>query len=263
MGWRRTMSILIVVALAYLVVSAMLYVGQRSLIYYPRPRAFGDPASTLALPTAAGDVLVTIRGREGPRALLYFGGNAEDTSRSLPELASAFPDHALFLMHYRGYGGSAGQPTEQALFADALALYDLAQPGRSEMVVIGRSLGSGVATYLASRRPIARLVLVTPFDSLAGVVGRNMLFAPFRWVLSDPFESTRYAREVQAATLIIAAEHDEVVPRASTDELLRHFRPGIAKLAVVPGASHNAIEYLALARAALKPAGDGSSSAEP
>jgi hypothetical protein len=64
------------------------------------------------LPREGADVLVTVRERSGATALIYLGGNAEDVSYSLPSLADAFPDHALYLVHYRGYGGSSGRPSE-------------------------------------------------------------------------------------------------------------------------------------------------------
>ena len=62
----------------------------------------------MPLKVDGADVLVTTRPRPGPNALIYFGGNAEDVGYSLPTVAAAFPDHAIYLLHYRGYGGSSG-----------------------------------------------------------------------------------------------------------------------------------------------------------
>nr|WP_319588188.1 alpha/beta hydrolase [uncultured Desulfobulbus sp.] len=194
--------------------------------------------------------MITTRPHSGPDALLYFGGNAEDVSSSLPSLAQAFPDHALYLPHYRGYGGSSGKPSETALFADALALFDKAKNEHSKIVVIGRSLGSGVAVYLASQRPVARLVLVTPYDSIQGLATRQFPYLPVHWLLLDKFESGKYAPKVTAPTLVIAAEHDEVIPRASTEALCTRFSGGVAALKVVGGTGHNTISespaYIAL-----------------
>ena len=159
----------------------------------------------------------------------------------MPGLAAAFPDHALYLMHYRGYGGSSGKPSQAALFADALALFDKARDAHSHIVVVGTSLGSGVAVYLASQRPVARLVLVTPYDSLQEVAARQYAIFPVRWLLQDKFESWRYAAQVTAPTLLIAAEHDEIIPRASTELLRTRFRSGLASYKVIAGASHNTV----------------------
>ncbi len=234
------LTFLAVIVLIYVVLCAALFFFQRSLIYFPQPRTLGGSASTLALPIDGGQVLVTARPRNGPKALLYFGGNAEDVSASMPGLSAAFPGHAIYLMHYRGYGGSSGQPSQAALFADALALFDTVQPAHADVLVIGRSLGSGVAVHLASVRPVARLVLVTPYESIAALAAGQFPFFPVRWLLQDKFESWRYAPLVKAPTLLIAAERDEVIPRASTEALRTHFT-ATTTLHVVPGTSHNTI----------------------
>jgi len=178
-----------------------------------------------------------VRQRSGPNALLYFGGNAEDVSYSLPSLSTAFPDHAVYLLHYRGYGGSSGKPSEAALFADALALFDRVSTDHQNIAVVGRSLGSGVAVHLASLRPVARLVLVTPYDSLQELAARQFPYLPVRWLLLDKFESWRYAEHITVPTLVIAAEHDEVIPRMSTEALYKRFRTGVASFKTVIGTS--------------------------
>lgn len=238
------------IVLAYLGLCVLLFAFQRSLIYFPHPVSTAGRAATISLSVDGAEVLVTARALGGANALLYFGGNAEDVSYNLPSLSTAFPDHAIYLPHYRGYGGSSGTPTESALFADALALYDKLRAEHLNIVVVGRSLGSGVAVYLASRRPVARLVLVTPFDSLQDLAARHYPYFPVRWLLLDRYESSKYAAQVTAPTLLIAAEHDEIIPRASTALLVNRFRGGIAALKVVAGARHNTIsespEYIAL-----------------
>ena len=238
---RTVVTLAAVAALVYLGLCAALFLYQRHLIYFPQPRSFGSGASTLALSQDGADVLVTTRQHSGPHALLYFGGNAEDVSQSLPSLSTAFPDHAVYLLHYRGYGGSSGKPSEAALFADALALFDKVHADHQNVVVVGRSLGSGVAVHLASLRPVARLVLVTPYDSLQDLAAQQFPYFPVRWLLLDKFESWRYAEHVVVPTLVVAAEHDEIIPRSSTEALYRRFRTGIATFKVVAATSHNTI----------------------
>src|SRR5260370_41081884 len=102
-------------------------------------------------------VLVSTRPKDGSHALIYFGGNAEDVSLNMPSLSAGFPDSAIYLLHYRGYGGSSGRPSEGALFADALTLFDQVHSKHPDVDVVGRSLGSGIAVYVASLRPVTRL----------------------------------------------------------------------------------------------------------
>jgi uncharacterized protein len=226
----------------YGLASGLLFAFQRSLIYLP-PRgapAVGEGLTRLGTPT--GDELqVTARRVPGPKALLYFGGNGEDVSWNLPELARTFPDHALFLLHYRGYNGTPGSPSEAALHADAAALFDLVRADHPEIAVIGRSLGSGVAVRLAVERPVTRLVLVTPYDSLVKLGAEQFPFFPVSWLMRDRFESDRYAPRVTAPTLLIVAERDEVIPRASSDRLFARFAPGVARRVLLPGVGHNSI----------------------
>src|SRR6202044_1123165 len=89
----------------------------------------------------------------GP-GLIYFGGQGDDVGEDLSEFDAAFPDRALYLVNYRGYGGSTGQPREAGLIADAETVYDWVAGHHDHIVAMGRSLGTGIATALASQRPV-------------------------------------------------------------------------------------------------------------
>lgn len=238
----RTLVLLVVIlAAVYLALCVALFVFQRALIYYPQPRAAGSAETLLTLPVDDAQVLVSVRPHNGPKALIYFGGNAEDVSRSLPEFAEAFADHALYFMHYRGYGGSSGSPSEEAIARDAMTLFDKVYADHPQIVVVGRSLGSGVAVRLASARPATRLLLVTPYNSLEELAVRQFRWFPVQWLLQDKFESWRYAEHITVPTRLIAAEHDEVIPGSSTQRLYSHFAEGVASMQVIKGTGHNSI----------------------
>lgn len=244
------LSVLIGLGFLYLGLCAAVFFGQRSLIYHPQAGRGNRGAPLLTLASGGERVLVSTRPLEGPSAVIYFGGNAEDVSGSLPAFGATFPGHAIYLMHYRGFGGSSGSPSEAGLFTDALALYDRMREEHPHVTLIGRSLGSGIAVRVASLRPVSRLVLVTPFDSLVDFAAGLFPYLPVRWLLRDRYESWQYAPRVTAPTLIVAAERDEIIPRASTDLLLTRFQAGVASMAVIEGASHNDLsayeEYWAL-----------------
>ena len=146
---RSVIAVLAVAAFVYLGACAALFFFQRSLIYFPQPGSL-DSSSQIRLPVDGAELRVSVRPLSGPNALIYFGGNAEDVSASLPWLTNAFADHAIFLMHYRGYGGSSGAPSEPALQADALKLFDKIHAEHPNVVVVGRSLGSGIAVRVAA-----------------------------------------------------------------------------------------------------------------
>ena len=246
---KRAFLAMVVVAILYAGICGAVFAFQRSLIYYPRPSSVQD-GLLMDLRVGTETVLVSTQPRPGPDAVIYFGGNGEDVSRDMADFSAVFPKQSIYLLHYPGYGGSSGSPSQQAIFADALALDDKVYAKHPNIVVIGRSLGSGVAVWLASQRPVVRLVLITPFDSLADPAAQQYPYLPVRWLLRDKFESWRYAPQVTTPTRMIVAEDDEIVPRSSSDRLRTRFKDGIVSYVVVPGAGHNTIqdspEYWAL-----------------
>jgi len=218
-----------------------LFVFQRSFLYYPQPRPSTDNSPTLTLNIDGEQILVSTRAGSSSDALIYFGGNAESVPQSLPTLEAAFPERSLYALNYRGYGGSTGKPSETAIITDALNLFDRIHTDHPHIIVIGRSLGSGVAIQVASRRPVERLILVTPYDSLLKIAASQFHFVPLRWLMLDKFESWRYAPKVTAATHVVAAQNDEMIPFASTQALVRYLPPSLTTLTVIPDVSHNSI----------------------
>jgi uncharacterized protein len=240
---KLLVTLAVLAVAGYLALCGVLYASQRSLLYFPQPR-HGPPAAEITLPGIDVEVHASVRPQDGLQALVYFGGNGEDVSQTLPELARTFPDHAIYAMHYRGYGGSGGSPSEAALQGDALVLYDLVSRSHARVAVIGRSLGSGIAIRVARARPVSRLVLVTPYDSIVALASAQFRWFPVRWLLEDTYESVRDAPAITVPTTLVAAARDEVIPRASTERLLAAFAPGIATLVVLPDAGHNDLSRL-------------------
>ncbi|MEB0040003.1 hypothetical protein [Pseudomonas sp. MH10] len=238
---RTLVLLVVVVAVLYLLACGLLLVFQRSLIYFPQPRAMGGIATVMELPRPDATIKVSIRPHTGPNAMIYFGGNAEDVSLNLLPFSQAFPDQALYLMHYRSFGGSTGSPSESTIIADAEALFDTAYKEHTHVTVVGRSLGTGVAIHVASERPAARLILITPYNSLLHIAIKRMPLFPVKWLLRDTFESWRYAPLISVPTLFIAAQDDHVIPRSSTEALLAHFKPGVATMTVIPDSGHNTL----------------------
>jgi uncharacterized protein len=240
----------------YLGVCLAMFVFQRSLMYYPQPRMVTAPESTMALHVPGSQLTITVRPHAGPKAIIYFGGNGEDVSSNLASFSQAFPQYALFLLHYRGYGGSTGHPSEQANNSDAVALFKTVYAQHAQVALIGRSLGSGVAIRLASETPASRLILVTPYDSIEEIAAAEYPYVPVRLLLLDRYKSWKYAPGVKVPTTIIAAQNDEVIPPASTEKLFTRFRSGVASMKVIAGVGHNDIgmkgEYIEALQTALQ-----------
>jgi pimeloyl-ACP methyl ester carboxylesterase len=228
----KVVAFLLVVLAAYAVVCLVAFLNQRSLIYFPTPPVAAAPASELILNVDGAVLRNWIVRRDGRRALLYFGGNAEEVGANVAPFSAAIPDRTLVFVQYRGYGGSSGKPSEDALVADALALFDRMAADHDDIAVIGRSLGSGVAVQLAARRPVRSLVLITPFDSLVSVGQGAMPWLPVSLLALDRYDSAKVAKEVGARTLVMIATADDIVPP-------RHAR---TRAVDAPGFGHNDIQ---------------------
>jgi pimeloyl-ACP methyl ester carboxylesterase len=156
-------------------------------------------------------------GAPSGRLLLYFGGNAEDVHWRLGRV-EAYAGWDLLLTDYRGYGRSDGVPGQAALQADALLWHDRLAAGLDGLpppkaiVVMGTSLGSYYATHVAAQRPVAGIVLVTPFDSVRDYIQSRMPLVPVGLILRHPMDSRGQAAKVRAPSLFIAAENDITIP---------------------------------------------------
>lgn len=161
-----------------------------------------------------------LRSDEEPNAdlILYFGGNADDATRFVLDV-KALQGYDIVTFNYRGYVNSTGKPSEEALFSDALKIYDTYARGR-KVFVIGRSLGTGVATYLATKRVVDGLVLITPYDSILSLGQRKYPFFPIALLINHPFETIAYIPLVTAKIGVIEVENDQTIPRYHLEKLL-------------------------------------------
>ena len=229
---------------------AAVWALQEHMLFFPRPLAGPEPAGAAVEPVElqAGDG-TWLRGwlvRAGavPAPLvIYFGGNAEEVSW-MAATAGRLPGWSLLLMNYRGYGRSEGRPGEAELFADAVLVHDhvVRRPDveRDRIVAMGRSLGSGVAVHLASNRPVAGVVLVTPFDSITAVAERHYPYLPVRWLLRHRFDSLARAPDLHAPLLGLVALRDAVIPPAHARKLAERWA-GPQTWREFPEADHDSI----------------------
>ena len=210
----------------------LLYFFQERLIFFPQPLAqdplksnTGAAIEEVSLVTTDGVRLHGWLAKASPMQapaplLIYFGGNAEEVSW-LASTAGQYAGWSLLIFNYRGYGRSEGKPGEAALFADALQIYDYAaaRADVGSIAVMGRSLGSGVAVYLAAQRPLAGVILVSPYDSIESVAKGVYPFLPIGLMLRHRFDSLARAPGIEAPLLCLVASADRVIPRPHSERL--------------------------------------------
>lgn len=166
---------------------------------------------TLLKPTRAGNFSL----------VLAFMGNDENANSYAGDISDT--QASWFLVNYRGYGGQLGKPSEEALKADALRWYDELKehtktPANS-FFVMGKSIGTGVAVYLASQRPVAGVILATPYEKLETVAQEQYPLYPTSLFLRTKLDSLSLAPKIKAPALFLVAAKDKLIPMHHAETL--------------------------------------------
>jgi fermentation-respiration switch protein FrsA (DUF1100 family) len=239
---RTSLLILIGVYVAILIVAIFF---SEQLIFQPPPPGYRDSTAVLKL-TTSGGAKISATYLANPAAaftVLFSHGNAEDIGYDAPLLEQIRDaGFSVLAYDYQGYGTSEGRPTEEHAYDDENAGYSYlvqtmhVQPTR--IIVFGRSVGTGPATDLASRRDVAGLILQSPFLSAFRVMTRVSVF-PF-----DRFNNLRKIKKVHCPVLIIHGTEDTVINVAHGKELFAAANDPKQAL-WVEGANHNDVELVA------------------
>jgi len=248
---KTVRTILIALAVGYLAICIIMYFAQTRLLFPAwlavgtGPLPPGAERLTLDAPDGVrleGVHLPPARGQGSGALILSFAGNATNAQDLAMRLRRAFPDHPIVAFHYRGYAPSAGSPDARAMAEDAPLAYDLvaARYRPRRIYAVGVSLGSGVAAELAARRPLAGLILVTPFDSLKNTARQIYWWLPVSLLMRHDLDSAAALTGSSVPVAIVAAERDGLVRPERTDAL-RQAVSALRHDAVLAGATHNDI----------------------
>ncbi len=251
------LKILAALAVVYAALVAVLYAVQDRLLF-PADLAVqsGTPvppdAPRLELTTPDGQ---TLRGvRLAPPAapvtdrliILAFGGNAWNAEDAAVYLYNLYSQAEVVAFHYRGYAPSTGRASVDTLIADAPLIYDKVredaekQGGSPRIIAAGFSIGSGVAVHLARERKLDGMILVTPFDSLAELAKVHFSWVPAAALLKNPMRNAELLKGLDVPTALIAAEHDEIIPRERSS-MMRGAAKRMVYSRTIAGVGHNDI----------------------
>lgn len=230
-------KLVLILAVAYIAVVAVMYATQTGMLFPTQLATASGPllpasAAWLEVETPDGERLRGVhipraRDRTGERlVVLGFGGNAWNADSLAAYLHGLFPDAEVVAFHYRGYRPSTGRPSAAALLADAPVVYDhvMETVGAGRVVALGISIGAGVAAHLATSRPLAGLILVSPFDSLEALAREHFPWAPVGWLLRHRMSTVEFLRGLATPTALIAAGRDTIVPPRRTEPVRRAIR---------------------------------------
>jgi pimeloyl-ACP methyl ester carboxylesterase len=243
---KEVTAIIVVLITLYLLISAYLYLFQRNMIFFPVSLDPVFRAQEISIDNNGVKLHGWVLNPGKTKVVIYFGGNSELVTHRSHYFETVFADYSVYLVNYRGYGNSEGDPSEAALFSDALAIYDHIRKNhvsdaKVSITAYGRSLGSGVAVYLAANRELEQLILLTPYDSIAEVAQKLYPLFPVRWLIKDRFDSASRAAEITIPVLIGSAELDRVIALQHTLALRQRFTQTRVLYQQIKGAAHNDI----------------------
>lgn len=242
---RAALFGLLVIVTLYAIAVALLYFNQRG-IFYPAPRDYPREAlpgyRSIQTETGDGLRLAALYRPAGPgrRTIIFFHGNGDNlagAAEAVRGLAAA--GDGVLLVEYRGYGGNPGSPGEAGFYRDGeAAMRWLAGAGvtPSRTIVVGNSIGSGPATEMAARYPVAGLILVSGFSSLPDVARVHVRWAPADWLVRDRFANAAKIGRVKGAVLLLHGDRDALVSVANARRL--HAARPDSTLTIVAGAGH-------------------------
>lgn len=234
-------KLFIAILLFYILIGIFLFFKQESFLYFPTQNTNTIIYTEKIFTNEDESIHVTILNEGEDKAIIYFGGNAENVNNNASKFSYIFHDYTVYLVSYRGYNNSTGTPSEKNLYSDALYVFDSIKKQYENIFVIGRSLGSGVATFLASKRDINKLVLITPFDSIINVAQEKIPFYPISIILKDKYDSLSRVDFIKAKTLILSAQNDRVIDSHHTQNLINKFPKSQLTSKTIENENHNSI----------------------
>ena len=221
--WRKARKVIFILVVIYFVAGILLYFFQDLLLFHPVPKKINEPYQfTQSFEELNYDVgernLNIIKFKptaETKGVVIFFHGNMKNVEhyKKYPELFTS-NNYEVWMPDYPGFGKSTGERTEGNFYQDARMVYDSAikNHSTSNIIIYGKSIGTGVASYLASVKPCKRLILETPYYSIDALAGSYVPFYPVSAMTRYSFPIYQYLKNTEAAVTIFHGSKDEVVP---------------------------------------------------
>ncbi|WP_400073233.1 alpha/beta hydrolase [Zobellia russellii] len=250
---RRLKKWGIILVIVYVLIAFLAYTYQERLVFFPSKMPlnhtydFCQDFEEFNLTTDDGAKLnaVHIKQDSSKGLILYFHGNSGNISH-LIHVANLFSakGYESILVDYRTYGKSTGKVSEAALYTDAQLFYDYAKQRyqEKEIILYGRSFGTGIATWLASENEPEKLVLESPFYSAVALGKHRFPFLPIDWLSNFRFPSNEYIKQVECPIYIFHGKEDNVIPYESAEKLFAAIPGNNKELFSISNAGHNYLQ---------------------
>ncbi len=241
------MFIISTLAIVYVLMCGYLYFMQVPFIF---PGAFSDKTTIsepitlkqnlkkLTLTTNDGKQLEgVVSQNNSDTLLLYYGGNSENAISFINMMSeNNIVDVATF--NYRGYVNSQGSPTAKKVLSDALEIYDYFKPKYKNIILLGRSLGTGISLYVASKKEVKGTILITPYDSISSVAQKQYIIFPVKALLDNNINSLEFVKSINTPISILIVKDDKVIPNKHTDILKKEIK-NLTLFRIIDNTTHN------------------------
>jgi pimeloyl-ACP methyl ester carboxylesterase len=168
--------------------------------------------------------------------VLYFSGNANNAIEFLDKIASKIKNFNFIGFNYPGYAKSEGKPCEKCIEKYAIEIFDKYKPD----FLIGRSLGTAVASYVASKRKVKGIILITPFDSIEHIAKEKYPLFPVSMLLKHKFKEAKFLSKTNTHVIIIALKKDDMIPTPCLKNLIKHIK-NLKKIIYIDKVTHGFI----------------------
>jgi pimeloyl-ACP methyl ester carboxylesterase len=252
---RKWIKILRWVVLIYLLIAIALHFFQEKFIFHPKQLDaahlfnFSQPFSEVNLQVNSEKTISIVQFiipdsiRKG--VVLYFHGNKDNVER-YANFANTFTrnDYEVWMIDYPGFGKSTGERTEEILYEDAKLFYKLATSkfSKDSIIIYGKSIGTGIASYLASVRDCKQLILETPYTSMHDLMSHYAFIYPVSWMAKYHLPTDKYLEHVKVPITIIHGKKDEVIPFKFSKRLKAKY-PSIRLFEVEKGKHNDLTEH--------------------
>jgi fermentation-respiration switch protein FrsA (DUF1100 family) len=243
-----------IAALLYVVIGIALYFLQGKFLFHPE-KLPEDHVFNFSIPFKEINLAVnneknldivqfTVPDSVCKGVVLYFHGNRRNIERYAPYAINFTKNnYEVWMMDYPGFGKSTGDRTEAILYSDAKELYKMARArfGKDSIIIYGKSIGTGIASQLASVKDCKRLILETPYRSIDALLRRYAFIYPVSWMTHYHFPTDQYLAKVDAPVSIFHGTDDKLIPYSQAQQLIRAARRG-GELITIEKGEHNNLD---------------------
>lgn len=235
------MKTILLFAIFYAVIGLFLSYKQESLVYQPGVQDFESCPDLKEAERLTYEGTRMYFKKNGPRVAVIYHGNA-GSACDRAFIASIFGNigYSYLLPEYAGYSNDSAKPSHAGIKKDVEHVIDfLDSRDFKNIVVLGESVGTGVASYHASLKPVSQLILISPFTDLVDVAQEAFWFYPASLLVENAFDNEQLLAAYRGKVLVLHGDADTVIPSKLGEELFESLRSPDKQLAIIRGAGHN------------------------